>query len=85
MLRTHWMLTADNITELDVIYIQKIKSTVTIVPGEYTTFQFHTGPNQQICTKSPSVNVTTYDEEQELILKLKYGNDLQLLYREEYI
>ena len=72
-----WQLHTLPLTESDVAYVQGLGCNFQISEFEPQEITMN-GKIYQMVAKSPMVTITTTCEKQECMLKLKYGDELQL-------
>lgn len=79
MIKKSWALYLDLYTDLDQIYINGLNCEIEIVPPLYDTISVSYGKGLQILRQPGSIKITTINEQQESMLKLKYGDKLVLM------
>jgi hypothetical protein len=73
-----WTLSKPDATEIDATFLFGLGCEVEVVMPEWQDFETSNGTRWRYQNENPYIKITTTCEKQEMMLKLKYGDELQL-------
>jgi hypothetical protein len=74
-----WLLQRPNATDIDATFLFGLGCEVKVEIPEPLHFETVNGTRVQYCAELPTIKITTTCEKQEMMLKLKYGEELVLI------
>lgn len=79
MIKKSWILDLCLYTDTDLIYINGLDCEIEVVPPLYDIVSVFSGNDIRVLRQPGYIKITTVNEKQESMLKLKYGDKLVLL------
>jgi hypothetical protein len=73
-----WTMVKTDATETDAIFLFGLGCDVEVVMPEWQDFETLNGTRWRYLNENPYIKITTTCEKQEMMLKLKYGDELVL-------